>query len=345
MSETSKLRGDQHRQEYVRMQAIAEHERGRSCSEIATSFGVTPRAVQKWVKAVAAGGKAVLARRQRGRDLMQGRCLTVEQEARLQVLIRDRCPDQLKLRFALWTRQAVRELIEQECGLQLGLSTVGLYLQRWGYTAQRPQRRAYEQDDRRVQRWLEVEYPKIARQAKREQAEIHWADETRCQNEPSLLRGYAPIGQTPTLALAANRKLSINLVSSITNRGTLRFMLYEGTMDSTRFITFLQRLLRDTPRKVYLIVDNLRVHHSLRVDQWVAKRPDRIALFHLPAYSPELNPDEYLNHSLKRSVHRRRMPRNQGELTDNARAFLTKLQRAPARVKAFFRHEKVRYAS
>lgn len=211
-------------------------------------------------------------------------------------------PNQLKLPFALWDRQAIRQLITLQFGLDMPIRTVGEYLSRWGYTPQKPIRKAYEQRPAEVQRWMDESYPAVKAQAKTEKAEIYWDDETGISTSGNRVRGFAPAEKTPELRLNA-RKEHISMISAVGNKGKLRFMLYEEAMNGKRLIEFMKRLVKDAGHKVILILDNLRVHHYKPVKQWLEKNRDKIEVFYLPAYSPELNPDEYLNNDLKSFVH------------------------------------------
>ncbi len=254
-------------------------------------------------------------------------------------------PDQLKLNFALWTRAAVRELIQKHCGFLMPVRTVGEYLKRWGYTPQRPLKRAYQQNPKVVQRWLDEDYPLIAKRAKAEKAEIQWADEAGVRSDNHSGRSFAPAGKTP-VRLVSGSRFSTNMISSVTNRGKLRFMLYKETMTAQVFIRFLDRLVRGAKgKKIFLILDNLRVHHSKKVAAWVEARKEQIELFFLPAYAPELNPDEYLNGDLKQQLKTGRAARTQDELEGRVRSILRDIQRQPDRVASYFRHPKISYAA
>ena len=202
----------------------------------------------------------------------------------------------MKLAFALWTREAVQLLIKKLYRLEMPIRTVGAYLQRWGFTAQKPVKRAYEQNHQVVRHWLE--YPRLVAQAKEEKAVIHWGDETGLQTDAYRTRGFAPKGKTPVVRLPA-KKSSVNMISAITNQGLVRFMMYRDSMTSQLLIKFMSRLIKDTERKVYLILDNLRSHHSKKVNEWLENHQEEIRVYYLPAYAPELNPDEYLNGDLK----------------------------------------------
>lgn len=231
-------------------------------------------------------------------------------------MIVDKMPEQLKLDFALWTRKAVKELVEQEFSIVLAITTMGDYLRKWGFTLQKPKKMAYEQCPKKVQKWLDQEYPAIKEQAKQEYAEIYWGDETGVKNQCNHGRSYAPKGKTP-VKKSMSKRFSINMVSAITNQGKVQFMLYSDSMNAERFIEFMQQLIKSSTRKVYFIVDNLKVHHSKIVKAWVEENKDKIALYFIPSYSPERNPDEYLNCDLKQGLSAKKSPKNKETLQQN----------------------------
>lgn len=170
----------------------------------------------------------------------------------------------MKLPFALWTRTTVKQLITQLWSIDMPIRTVGEYLKRWGFTPQKPLRKSYKQNPKAVKTWLDNEYPDSAKRAKKEKAEIHWGDETGLCNDSYHGRSYAPRGNTPAIKLHPRCK-RVNLISTITNQGKIRFMVYDGKMNSQTLITFMKRLIKNYDRKIYLILDNLRVHHSYLV--------------------------------------------------------------------------------
>ena len=221
---------------------------------------------------------ALLKPTRRGRKQGEKRTLSPKQEKEIQTIICDKNPEQYKLKFALWNRQAVMDLIEQKYSIKLPIRTAGEYLKRWGFTPQKPIRKAYEQQPEKVKQWLDETYPEVEKRAKEENAEIQWADETGLNSEDARGRGYAPKGQTPTV-YGPTKRFSISMISSLTNKGQLRFMTYEGGMNAKLFIKFLRRLIKDSSRKIFLIVDNLRSYHAKIVQQWAAKYQKKIELF------------------------------------------------------------------
>jgi transposase len=341
-------------QEALRVQAVfLVLSLRKTQAEAAEAVGVSRQTVNQWLRNHACEAeKGLLDRRLNAHRRGKGR-LTEAEARRVRVWITDKCPEQLKLPFALWTAGVVRELIRRRLGKHLGLSTVQLYLLKWGFTPQKPLLRATQCSDAAIQRWLEQEYPKIARRAKREKALIYWGDETGVSNQDQVGRGYAPKGQTPVprdegpraCLRRTAKKLSTSMISAVNNRGLMRFMCFKGALNAGRFISFLSRLIKGASRKIFLIVDNLRVHHAVKVSQWVAAHKDEIELFFLPPYAPEHNPDEYLNNDLKQQLKNLPRPDTQEELVQATSSMLRSLQRRPDRIKAYFRHKDVRYAA
>ena len=331
-------------QEEKRRLAIRLRQEDHTFAEIGEIVGVHWATVHGWWKRFETDGMEALAAQTRGRRLGAQRRLTARQEQTIQRLVADQTPEQLRMPFALWTRAAIGELIRARYGVRLPVRTIGHYLERWGFTPQKPLKRAYEQRPETITRWLEHEYPAIAARAKREGAEIHWGDETSLSTSDPRGRGFAPRGQTPTLTVVARRR-SVSFLSAITNQGKVRFMVLNAPLSAPLLIRFLRRLIRDTRRKVFVILDNLNVHKAAAVRTWVHVHRAELALFYLPPYAPELNPDEYLNGDLKLGVAARVPARTKPELTKAARSHLRTLQRRPARVRRFFKHPRISYAA
>jgi transposase len=278
-----------------------------------------------------------------GRPSNSGK-LTDEQQAEIRRCIIDKTPDQVKLDGFLWNRKNIQELIWQKFKVQIALQNISVYLKKWGMTPQRPIKVSYKQKPEEIKKWIEEDYPKIAKRAKEENAEIHWGDETGCQNETNYVRGYALKGKTPVMPVG-NEHIRVNMISSITNQGKLRFMFYSGSMNAKVLINYLKRLIKDTQKKVFLILDNMKSHHANLVKEWLKKHSSEIELFFLPPYSPQHNPDEYLNGNLKRELARKGFSKTADELESKARGTMKKLQRNPAHIRAFFQAEKVQYAA
>jgi transposase len=325
----------------IRKRAIRLITSGTQKKKVAEIFGVNQNTITNWVKKHNASGTKGLKDKVRGVKSEDKKLLGAAQEKQIQLMITDTMPDQLKLSYGLWTRKAVKELVLRELGIELAINTMGDYLRKWGFSPQKPKKRAYEQCSKKVQKWLDEEYPTIKQKAKKEGAVIHWGDETGARNVNQHGRSYAPKGKTPVKKNMAKR-FSVNMISTVTNQGMVEFMIYSGTMNSERLITFLEQLIKGKGQKTYLILDNLRVHHSKLVKEWLENRTNQIEIFYLPAYSPEKNPDEYLNCDLKYGLSDTPAPKTQEQLQENVENHMKMLQANNERVKKYFHHEDIK---
>jgi len=330
--------------EALRLRALRGCELGFSEADVAELLGVSRETVSRWWTAYAAAGLEAIPGDRTGRPVGTGRTLSDEQARHIQEQIDDHSPEELGIAAAVWSRKAVRDLIRKECGIALPVRTVGEYLKRWGYTAKVPRRHAKDQDPREVAEWLGWTYPAIERRAAREGAEIHWCDETGARADEQPRKGYAPEGD-PAWAEVPGPHIRMNLAATITNAGEVHFLTYKESMTAALFIAFLEKLLSETRRKVFLILDRLPAHEAKSVADWVAAHGDRIELFWLPKHAPELNAEEYLNNDLKGAINAAGLPDSRGELRSRIEWFMSRLLQLPERVRSYFQHPCVQYAA
>lgn len=328
-------------QETLRKRVVNAVRGGMKTTEAAKVFCISRQSIHNWMTQYAKGGERSLCAKKRGPK--GGIQLKPWQAAQSVRWITDHCPDQLKMRFALWTREAVGQLIEDKFGLKLSVWTVGRYLQRWGFSPQKPLRKAFEQDPVAVKHWLETEYPEIRDQARKEKANIHWGDEMGLRSDHQTGRTYGRRGKTPIIPGPGSR-FSCQMISSITNRGSLRFMVFKGRFNAKVFIRFLRRLTDTVHQKVFLIVDRHAVHKSTDVKKWLENNSEKIQMFYLPSYSPELNPDEMLNNDVKSNAVGRRRQWNLSEMMADVRGYLRSTQKQPKIVRSYFNARSVQYA-
>jgi transposase len=328
----------------LRLRAVHARESGYAVVDIAAILGVRQETVSRWCSRYDRGGKEALPGARTGRPIGSGRLLNSEQEQGIRQAIETKSPQELTIPSALWTRQAVRELIRQQLGIRLPIRTVGEYLRRWGYTPQKPVRKAYKQDPKAVAEWLETTYPAIEKRAAKEGGEIHWGDETGVRSTCQHSRGYARPGETPEMIVPGTR-FSVNMIATITNQGKVRWMIYPGKMNAALFIVFLTRLIAGAAKKVFLIVDHLSVHEAAAVEQWLADKRDRIEVFYLPKYAPERNPEEYLNCDVKANINTDGLPKDREELQGKLHRFMRKLANLPGRIASYFEHKYIAYAA
>jgi transposase len=305
MGKTDARTLSQDAQEQIRRQAMRLIDQGRSQSDVARLLDISKQTMSLWRKRYLQGGWPALRKRKRGR--------------------------------------AVQELIRAKFGVSYTLQGVGKLLKDWGFTPQRPAKRAIERNDEAVRKWKEVEYPQLAVRAKAEKAEIWWADETAAKPECHFRRSYSPKGKTPVVRQSAKRFHS-SMISALNNQGKLEWMALKDPMNSELFLTFLKQMIKFKRRKVILIVDNLKVHHSKLVTEWCEANKERIELVFLPAYSPQINPDEYLNNGLKQALASQQPPKNKPQLDAMVEVFMLLLSAVKQHMMAFFRHPEVAYA-
>jgi transposase len=331
-------------QAHLRRLAVKAVRTGCTQTEAAKIYGVSLRAVNKWVAIDKVGGLRALRPKRRGRRRGQGGRLSVTQAQHIRRLIVGKLPDQLKLPFYLWTRAAVASLIAREYGIEISLVTVGRYLRAWGLSPQKPVRRAYERNEAAIARWLKQEYPMIARQAKQEHAVIYWGDEMGLRSDHVTGTSYAPVGHTPVIR-ATGQRFGCNMISAITNKGALAFMVFQGKFKASVFVEFMKRLLGQMDSRIYLIVDGHPVHRSGAATRFAARHSSRLRLIRLPGYCPELNPDELLNQDVKTNGLGKSRPTNRTELMATVRSHLYRRQKQPQVITNLFREQHVRYAA
>jgi transposase len=330
-------------QEHLRRRVVRAVEGGMKKSEAARLFEVSYYSVRKWVKAVKVGGDKAIKAKPKGRPKRSGK-LKPWQTAQIVWTITHQCPDDVGLPFTLWNRNAIRQLIKQRFGLELSLSSMSRLLKGWGFTAQKPVYKAIEKDPQKVKTWLHQDYPAIKARAKEENAEIHWGDEMGVRSDHTCGRSFGRKGQTPVVKKSAKR-YRCNMISSIAQSGAMRFMIYQETLTASLFIAFLRRLIHTQQRKIFLVVDNLKVHHAKKVQTWIDGHKDRIELFFLPPYAPELNPDELLNHDVKASACHNQLISTERQLKSSLRSYLHRLQKTPKKIQNFFQKKSVQYAA
>ena len=327
--------------EALRRRGVESVQKGEHPSDVARILGVKLQVVYKWLAMYRAGGWDALRAK-----TIPGRPRKVSAKAMkwLYETIVTKTPNQLQFDFALWTRDIVRSLVLRKYGIQLSLKSVGKLLAQLGLSVQRPIRSAYEQSKSLVDTWLKVEYPKIAERAKKERATIFFGDEAAVRSDYHAGTTWAPIGKTPVVK-TTGRRASCNMLSAISNRGDIRFMVMRGKVNSGVFIEFLKRLLVGAKRKIFLIVDGATSHRSKMTREFVQSTKGKLELFHLPPYSPELNPDELVWNHVKNHKVGRKIILNADDLMFEARSALRSLSKLPMKIKAFFQKPSLQYAA
>ncbi len=328
----------------LRLRALHGLELGYAEVELADLLGLRQETISRWWTAYRGEGLPALPGGRTGRPLGSGRLLSEPQAERIRSRIDYNTPQEVGIAHALWTRRAVRDLIRQECGLDLAERTVGQYLRRWGYTSKRPGRHSHKQDPDEVEQWLEETYPAIEEQAERENAEILWTDEVGVEADHHPGCGYARRGERATMETPPPH-LRVNQITAISNEGAVRFMTYKGSLNAVVFLLFLSKLIEGARRKILLIADQLQAHKTPEVLAWLQEHKERIEVFYLPTYAPEMNPVEYLNNDMKGEVNKAGLPDDRGTLHTRIMTFMDHLVGVPKHVISYFLHPWVQYAA
>jgi transposase len=270
--------------EEIRIRAVRAVEGGESPERVIKSLGMTRPRIYIWLAAYREGGiEALKAKRLYGRPpKLDGKVLK-----KLYKIVTTKNPQQLQFEFALWTREILRDLIRKEFRVKLSVVSVGRLLKKLGLSPQRPLAKAYQQNPKEVEKWLQEEYPKIRDLAKRQGATIYFGDEASVRSDYHSGTTWAPIGQTP-IVKSTGARFSINLLSAISPRGALRFICSKGKLTASVFVDFVKRLIWKTDSPIFLIVDGHPVHRAVVVKKFVQETKGRLRLFYLPPYAPEL---------------------------------------------------------
>jgi transposase len=324
----------------LRKRGVAAVQSGESPTQVAAALGVNLRTLFRWLALYRRGGWDRLDAHKRGGrpPKLDGRALRW-----IYNTLTNKNPQQLKFPFALWTAAMVQSLIAERYKVRLSHSSVCRLLHQLGLSPQRPLWRAYQQNPAAVRRWLESEYPAIRRRAQREGAQIFFADEAGVRSDFHSGTTWGRRGQTPVVS-STGARFGANLISAVSAQGQLRFMLTSGRVTAAVFIEFLKRLLINAPAPVFLIVDGHPTHRAKSVVRFVAARPGKLALFFLPPYSPELNPDELLWNDLKTHGTGRKLITSLAQLRQMIVSHMRQLQKLPALVRSFFHAPTTRYA-
>jgi transposase len=339
----SKSRGSKDAQEKVRqLIVIFLKSRQGTRKKAAELYGISLDGVQRiWKRYKLTGGRGILSKK---RGVTGGKKISGKQASEVRNLVKEKLPDQLKLPFGLWTREAVQQLISVRYGIELSRWQVGRYLKAWGYTPQKPVSKAFEQNPERVKAWLEKEYPAIKRRAQKEKAVIYFGDETGMRSDHQAGRSYAPSGQTPVIKRTGQR-FSLNMISAISNKGHLQFMIIDGKFNSAVFKKFLQQMIKYRRQKIYFVADGHPAHKTKILNEWLAANRARIEVVFLPPYSPELNPQEYVNQDVKTNVIGKKRPVNKTQMRNNVEYFMNNRKKDRKQVQKYFHVSHVRYAA
>ena len=272
----------------LRKRAVTSVQEGQSPQIVAKALQVSKQAVYGWLARYRDGGWGNLDAKKRG-----GRHPKLDGPAMKWVYdtVTMKNPLQLKFPFALWTARMIGEAISKRFHLTLSKASVCRLLNQLGLSPQRPLWRAYQQNPEAVEKWLNEEYPGIKELARKMKATIFFGDEAGIRSDHHGGTTWGVKGKTPIVTSTGSR-FGLNMISAVSAQGEFRFMVVRGRINAPQFLDFVKRLVHNADHPAFLIVDGHPVHHAKTVRASAEANKDRFRLYHLPPYSPELNPDE-----------------------------------------------------
>lgn len=271
----------------LRKRGVEAVQSGKPAKLVAEDLGVTRQALFNWLALYRAGGWQNLDASKRGG---RPRLLTGLELNWLYNVVTLGNPEQLQFPFSLWTSKRLREALFKKFGIRLSKASMCRLLSQLGLSPQRPLWRAWQQDPAAVEKWLKEEFPAIQRQAKKAKGEIWFGDEAGVRPDFHHGTTWARKGQTPVVKTTGGR-FGLNLISAVNRMGAMRFMCVKGRVNAGVVVEFMRRLLSTTQRPVFLILDGHPAHKAKSVRTFAEKNKDRLHVFYLPGYSPDLNPD------------------------------------------------------
>lgn len=327
--------------EALRIRAVRRVQGGESPEIVSKAIGINRTTIYEWLTKFRKGGfKALESRPTPGpKPKMNHKQLKWVFD-----VVTQKNPQQMRFEFALWTREMVQKLILDKFKISLGLKSIGKLLAQLGLSCQRPLYVAMQKDESLVRAWVKKIFPKIKQRALAEKADIYFGDAAHIRSDHHSGRTWGIKGKTPIVSSTGSR-FGLSLVSAITSKGHMRFMVVEGGVNSKVFIQFLKRLMIGMKRKIFLIVDNGSSHKSKETKKFLASHKDSLEIFYLPPYSPELNPDELVWNHLKTHTTGRSTVSDKVDFKRKVTRSMKSLQKDKTKIRSFFGKDSLKYAA
>lgn len=328
-------KGKSHRRNlgFMRVQAIRLRKSGARVGDIAALFGLHRITVSRWMTAYNVGGaKALKGKKSSGRPR---KIDCSEFFPKLRKIIK-RPATRFGFENPLWTCERIQKVVRTDLKLKLSRSTIWRALRETNLSCQKPERRAFEQDPIARKQWIEKEWPKLKKKAKKQRAVILFQDESSVAVNPSVGRTWGKVGETPIVFTTGNRG-SVSVISAITPSGRLYFTLPKATVNSDVFIDFVKQIMREIPRKkIFMVVDKGPSHTSKKTKAFIDSIA-RLELVYLPSYSPEFNPDEYTWEHLKQVKLKTHTARSKIELKRKTLGAMRSMQKKNSLIRSFYK--------
>ncbi len=318
--------------EQYRFQTLVLRKKGWKIDEISEAFGVHRCSVSHWcTKAKRYGKKSLKMRKAKGADPK----LNKNDKKEIISWLRKSAMD-FGFETPLWDCKRIQTTIKKELNKSISISNLWETLRRWNLTPQKPEKEALEKNSEAVKKWLKKEWPKIEKHRRRWQAMLYFLDESGVSLVPVLGKTWAPKGKTPRIKVTGN-KGGLCVTSAISPAGRMVFRIEKDTIHAKQYIEFLQQVMKNNPnRKIIVIEDNAPPHIAGLVKVFAEENKNKIAVYYLPTYSPDLNPDEKVWKYLKNVKLKAHQARNVKEFKPLVKAKMQSIQMTPKTIKSFF---------
>lgn len=318
--------------EYMRMQSVRLFKEGKRAEEIAEFFGVTVDAVYKWKRKHKEKGIEGLKKKK-----AHGATPKLNTEDKKQIILwLKKSAMEFGFETPLWDCKRIQRIIKRELNKNISISNLWETLRRWKLTPQKPEKIALERSQRKVTEWIREEWPKIEEHRRKWQAMLYFQDESSVSLVPVLGTTWAKKGETPKIKVTGNRG-SIAVSSAISPAGRMLFRIEKENVNSKSFIDFLKQIIRNHKwRKIIVIADNSPAHTAKAVENFIEQNKNRIVIYYLPTYSPDLNPDEEVWKYLKNVKLKAHQARNKKEFKPLVLSKMYSIQKKPNLIKSFF---------
>ena len=318
--------------EQYRFQTLVLRKKGWKIDDIAEAFGVHRCSVSHWcIKAKRYGKKSLKMRKAKGAEPK----LNKEDKTQITSWLRKPAME-FGFETPLWDCKRIQIIIKKELSKKISISNLWETLRRWKFTPQKPEKEALQKNPVTVKKWLKEEWPKIENHRRRWQAMLYFQDESGVSLIPVLGKTWAKKGQTPKIKVTGN-KGGLCVTSAISPAGRMVFRIENHTICAEDHIDFLKQIMKHHPhRKIIVIEDNAPPHIASKVKDFVRDNKNKIAIYHIPSYSPDLNPDEKVWKYLKNVKLKAHQARNKKEFKPLVQAKMHSIQKKPYLIKSFF---------
>lgn len=318
--------------------------RGEDVATVIRVFNVPERTVFEWLARYRGGGWQAL---EEGRRSGRPRKLNGKIMAWLYDAITLGDPRQFQFPFCLWTLDIIRSVLKKKYKIELSKSSISRLLRNMGLSAQRPIYRAYKRDPKELEKYLNTTFPEVKRLAEQLGAQIFFVDEAAVRSDSHHGTTWGAVGTTPEVEDSGDR-FTIKIISAITPRGDMKFSFIEGKMNTDKYVEFLRKLRSDAGCPIIVIADNASYHKSNKVKALseASKNGDGEGIYTamLPAYCPELNPDEQVWNHAKRRLSKLFVVTKE-ETKKAMKSIMCSIQRSKSLILSFFKLKDTQYAA